>query len=236
MFTAMRRLAVAAAVLAGSVFFASSAHATFKLDVNGSNVATGNGAGTINYSNNFGNFTVAVFAQSYTSSTTMAQLQTFNISFQNNTTTSQTVTIALYENGGLGGLAPATVTGAFTGSGSLNSSSLLGLPGTVQNYAVIQGASNPALSQTIFNSPFNFHFQNPPVSGSFATTYTGQAPILLKNMLVVTVPSSSGFTYSGQVTFNVPEPATIAMLASDVPVLGAIGFMRRKRKTQLATA
>jgi len=45
MFTAMRRLAVAAVVLAGSMFFASSAHATFKLEVNGVLVANGDGAG-----------------------------------------------------------------------------------------------------------------------------------------------------------------------------------------------
>ena len=235
MFIALRRLAVAAAVVIGSFCSASSAHATFKLDVNGSNVATGNGAGVINYSNNFGNFTVAVFAQSVTQPNA-TMFQTFIISFQNNTNVSQTVNITLYEDNTVGGLAPQTVSGQFVGSGSLNSSSLMGLAGTVKNTASIKGAVNSTLTKTIFNSPFNFFFQNPPVSGSFSTTYTGQAPMLMKNILQVTVPAASGFTYSGQLSFTVPEPATIAMLASGVPVLAAIGFMRRKRKLEAAMA
>lgn len=234
MFTAMRRVAVAAVVLTGSVFFAGSAHATFKLDINGPTVASASGSGTINYSNNFGNFTIAVFAQSYSPSASQTMMQTFNISFQNNTMVNQTVTIALYEDNAVGGLAPSTVTGTFSGSGSLSSSSLLGLAGSVKNTATIKGVSNPALKQTIFNSPFNFYYLNPPVAGNFSATYTGQAPMLMKNYLVVTVPMQSGFTYSGSLSFSAPEPATIVMLISGVPVLGAIGWMRRRRKTATA--
>lgn len=235
MFTAMRRLAVAAVVLAGSMFFAGSAHATFKLNVNGTDVATGDMTGTINYGVNNATVNYFVMAQSVATSPSSHLIQTFTMSFTNIQAVAVNYTFTLTENNALSGL-PGGVNGVFTGQGLFSSSTATGLVGTTNATGTIQGTGNPSMTQTIFNNPTFVYGLNTTQAGNFNASYSGNTPITLITTLTVTVPAHSSFTYSGSVSYNVPEPATIAMLASGVPVLGAMGWMRRKRNAKKVSA
>ena len=235
MFTAMRCLAVAAVVLAGSMFFASSAHATFKLNVNGTDVATGDVTGTINYGVNSPTVNYFIMAQSMAPSPSTHLIQTFTMSFTNIQSTAVTYTFTLTETNALAGL-PGAVNGVFSGQGLFSSSTATGLTGSTVATGTIQGTGNPSMTQTIFNNPNFVYGLNNTQAGNFSSAYTGNTPITLVTTLTVTVPAHSSFTYSGSVSYNVPEPATIAMLASGVPVLGAMGWMRRKRNAKKVSA
>jgi len=236
MFTAMRRVAIAAVVLAGSMFFASSAHATFKLEVNGIQVATGDGAGNINFGvNNPGVVNYFVSAQSLATTPSSHLIQTVTMSFTNLTSSAVNYTFTLTENNALAGL-PGGVNGAFNGEGMISSSTATLKVGTVNATGTIQGTGDPSSTSTIFNSPTFVYGGNNTLAGHFSTNYSGNTPVTLITTLTVTVPGNSSFTYSGSVSYNVPEPATIAMLASGVPVLGAIGWMRRKRNAKKVSA
>lgn len=236
MFNAMRRVAVATAVLAGSMFFASAAHATFKLNVNGTDMATGNGSGTIAYGVNTASVNYFITAQSVATSPSSHLIQTFTMSFTNISSAPVTYTFKLTEDNALSSIA-GSVTGTFKGQGLFSSSTAPpGQEGTVSATGTVKGTGNPSMTQTIFTSPNFVYANNNTLAGNFSTGYTGNTPLTLCTTLIVTVPGNSSFTYSGSVSFNVPEPATIAMLASGVPVLGAMGWMRRKRNAKKVSA
>lgn len=236
MFTAMRRLAVAVVVLAGSMFFASSAHATFKLNVNGTDMATGDASGNISYGVNTSSINYFITAQSVATSQTSHLIQTFTMSFTNISNAPVTYVFKLTEDNALSSIA-GSVTGTFKGQGLFSSSTAPpGQQGSVTATGTVKGTGNPSMTQTIFTSPNFVYANNNTLAGNFSAGYTGNTPLTLCTTLTVTVPASSSFTYSGSVSFSVPEPATVAMLASGVPVLGAMGWMRRKRNAKKVSA
>lgn len=228
---------VRAYILLALMFWGSTqVQAQFSFVVDG-NTVVNTGSGIINTTYNFGPgnaITVTVLATSISSGNGYT-MDINNISFQNGTATSQTVTIALTATNAVNQFPAGNVTsGIFNGISSLNSSSLSGSPGHVTNTSTIQGTVGALLSRTLFDQDFIFSTAGGNVVGSFTTPYTGTNFYTINDTLVVTVPAASGFTYSAQLTFAVPEPTTIGLLVlTGVTGMGAAYRTVRRRKQVL---
>jgi hypothetical protein len=190
----------------------------------------GGGAGISStaFSGQFGDFlySSALAGESQGGSPLTAEAVSTSLNIQNTTGATHTLTITIQDTGFTSPTAPPPVSLTSSFSGTTNNG--LG-SATFQSSVVTLGANSPG-PQVV--NPLGLSFNNT----AFGTvTSTGVAPYSIFQTLTITLTAGEKINFTGRTDLvATPEPATLAMAAAALPVLGIGMFLRRRRR--LATA
>jgi hypothetical protein len=229
--------ALALALAAAGLLVAAPAKAALLLNVGG-NVVTDNGAGdldpsvgTINNTSTVGGFGVAITIAESTSpgNSTAGLLQISNLSIQNQSSGTGSLTITVSDNNytapGAGGV-PMTLESDI--GGTFSKGAAIGNTVTFQSFADPANGQPTALNPTPLLS---FSKATSSTTESFSGSNQGgftraAGPYSLTNVTTITLAAGGQVNISGTTTASaVPEPASLGVLA-----LGGLLAARRRRR------